>query len=263
MPNNILVKSLLALLFIAQLLFLAFRSQIAVLHTKASLPADTLQVVATAAAFYASFIEDQRSVRPSDVLTLYFSASSVLSAARLRSLWIIPSVTTCRALATIVSMLTILTLVVECFTKADFLQPQYRHITKEQTQSIWGRTFFRYTIPFFRAGFSNILSLEDVPAVDLDLQSQIAGQKLRDAWMSTKGNHRLVKATFAAYPWSLSSAVLPRLLLAIFTFAQPFLITATIQFMQRPVTQESRHFGGALIGAFVLLYAGLAVSPVK
>jgi ATP-binding cassette subfamily C (CFTR/MRP) protein 1 len=262
-PNNILVKFLLALLFIAQLLFLAFRSQIAVLRTKASLPADTLQVVATAAAFYASFIEDQRSVQPSDILTLYFSASSVLSVPRLRSLWLISSVIVCRALATIAFVLTVFTLVLECSTKAEFLRPQYRHITKEQAQSIWGRTFFIYTIPFFRAGFSNILSLDNVLDVDQELQGQIAGQKLRDAWVFTKGRHRLVKSTFVAYSCSFFSAVLSRLLLAVFTFAQPFLITATIQFMQHPATDDSKYYGGSLVGAFVLLYAGLAVSPVN
>jgi ATP-binding cassette subfamily C (CFTR/MRP) protein 1 len=160
-------------------------------------------------------------------------------------------------------IITVLTLVVECFTKADLLRPQYQHITKEQVQSIWGHTFFTYTIPFFRAGFSNILHLDHVPNVDQDLQSQLAGQKLRDAWVSTKGKHRLVKAALAAYPWFFSSAILPRILLTMFTFTQPFLITATIQFMQRPITDESKHFGGALVGAFFLMYVGLAVSSAK
>lgn len=230
------------------------------LQTKASLPADTLQIVATTAAIYMSLIEDQRSARPSDVLTLYFSASSVLSLARLRTLWIMPSFTICRALATIVFMLTALALLVECFTKTKLLRPRYQHITKEQTQSIWGRTFFTYTVPFFRNGFSNVLSLDHVPDVDQDLQGRVAGQKLRDAWMTSKGKHRLVKATIFAHSMSLFSAVLPRLMLAVFTFAQPFLITATIQYMQRPVNEESRHYGASLTGAYVLLYLGLAVS---
>jgi ATP-binding cassette subfamily C (CFTR/MRP) protein 1 len=218
-----------------------------------------MQALATAAAIYASFMEDQRSVRPSDILALYFSMSSVLSIARLRSLWIIPYITVCRCLAAMIFILTVLTLLVECLTKANFLRPQYQQITKEQAQSLWGRTFFTYNIPFFRAGFSSILSLEDVPDVDLDLQGQVAGRKLRDAWATTNGKHRLVKAAFTAYPWFFLYGILPRLLLAVFTFAQPFLITATIQFMQHPVNEDTDHYGGALIGAFVLLYVGLAV----
>lgn len=136
----------------------------------------------------------------------------------------------------------------------------YQNITKEQAQSIWGRTYFTYTISFFRAGFSSILKLEDVLVVDQNLQAQVSGQKLRDAWIITKGSHRLVRAAFRAFPWFFLSAILPRLLLTGFTFAQPFLITATIQYMQSPVTESSRHYGAALVGAFVLVYVGLAVS---
>lgn len=117
----IIFKFLLAALFIAQLLFVVFRSQTAKLYTRASLPADTIQAVATFATIYASLMEDQRSVRPSDILTLYFSASSILSLARLRSLWLISSEPVCRGLWTSVVVLTIAILVSESVTKADFL----------------------------------------------------------------------------------------------------------------------------------------------
>jgi hypothetical protein len=58
---------LLSLLFISNLLFLAFRARTAALHTKASVAADAIQTVATFGAIYVSFVEDQRSVQPSDL----------------------------------------------------------------------------------------------------------------------------------------------------------------------------------------------------
>lgn len=53
--------------------------------------------------------------------------------------------------------------------------------------------------------------------------------------------------------------VWPRLCLIGFSFAQPFLIMAAIQHVERPVTTETRNAGYGLIGATFLVYLGIAV----
>lgn len=57
---------------------------------------------------------------------------------------------------------------------------------------------------------------------------------------------------------SLSLPVIPRLCLTTFTFAQPFLITATLNYVDDP--NPNTDYGKGLIGAWVLTYLGLAVS---
>ncbi|GMG05073.1 unnamed protein product [Aspergillus oryzae] len=108
--------------------------------------------------------------------------------------------------------------------------------------------------------YSHILRMEDIPEVDHDLRGEVTGEKLQKAWEKSRGKHRLVRATFAAYQFSCLSAILPRLALSAFTFAQPFLITATVNYINIPSSSESQKYGQAIVGAYVLVYAGYAVS---
>lgn len=136
----------------------------------------------------------------------------------------------------------------------------YQHLPKEQFQGIWGHAFFAHTYALFRIGYSTVLRLKDVPEVDDQLRGHMAGDKLEKAWSISANRHRLLKATFRAYRWSFVSAVLPRLLLSGFLFTQPFLITATIRFVQTPQAARPENYALALVGAYVLSSLGLALS---
>lgn len=72
--------------------------------------------------------------------------------------------------------------------------------------------------------------------------------------------YKLVRVTFRAYLWPFLSAVVPRLCLTAFKFCQPFLISATLDFISDASSSENRYYGPALVGAFVLTYLGMAVS---
>lgn len=54
-------------------------------------------------------------------------------------------------------------------------------------------------------------------------------------------------------------AVIPRLCLIGFNFAQPFLITAALNLVTEPVNPSTRNEGYGLIGATALIYLGIAV----
>ena len=59
--------------------------------------------------------------------------------------------------------------------------------------------------------------------------------------------------------WPLLAAAFPRFCLVGFSFAQPFLINRAILFSGSPNTPENRNVGYGLIGAYVLVYTGIAV----
>jgi ATP-binding cassette subfamily C (CFTR/MRP) protein 1 len=63
-----------------------------------------------------------------------------------------------------------------------------------------------------------------------------------------------------AYRWSLFRAILPRLFLIGFKYSQPFLIDALISLISKDRTQMSINKGRGLIAAYILVYAGIAVS---
>lgn len=252
-------QGLLGLLFVFHLVYLILILQDQSLHTKLSLPSGVLATIAVLAASILSFLEDQRSLRPSDILVLYFSASTILSLPRLRSLWLMGSAALPKAIWTSIFILTIAVVVLESIRKTRFLRPYYKELTTEQTTSFWSRSFFIWTLPFFRVGYKKRLELDDIPKPGTDLEEVSAREKLDAAWRNVTGRHRLLRATASANLWPILSAVPPRLALSCFTFCQPFLIESSVSNLQaRPDTHRSE-YGQALVGAFVLVYTGIAV----
>jgi ATP-binding cassette subfamily C (CFTR/MRP) protein 1 len=238
------------------------RHQSSVIQTKLSITADTLEIFASAAAVLLSFLEDQRSVEPSVLLAIYFSGLVVLTIPRLRSLWLIPSINLCRGLLTGIYILTVLAFLLESSTKFRLLRATYQHVTREESIGFWGRSLFLWVNPIFHLGYSKILSLNEIPELDQDLQSDVALEKLEIAWASSRSEFRLIKAVFRAYSRTALNAVIPRLALSAFKFCQPFLITSTINYFESGLsdsTAETKEYGRALIGAYLLVYLGMAV----
>lgn len=252
--------SLLVVLFVLQILFVALRLRTPAIRTNASLAAGILNIAATFAAACASFLEDQRSIRPSDLLVIYLTMVAMCAIAPLRSLWSISPTNACTGLWTALFVITVACLCMESVHKTGLLRLQSYNPTKEQICGFWSRSLFIWILSLFRVGYSHILRMEDIPEVDHDLRGEVTGEKLQKAWEKSRGKHRLVRATFAAYQFSCLSAILPRLALSAFTFAQPFLITATVNYINIPSSSESQKYGQAIVGAYVLVYAGYAVS---
>ncbi|KAE8353805.1 P-loop containing nucleoside triphosphate hydrolase protein [Aspergillus coremiiformis] len=252
--------SLLAILFVLQVVFTVLRPRTSVLRTDASVASGILNILATFAAACASFLEDQRSVRPSDLLVVYLSMAVLCAIAPLRSLWSISPTNTCTALWTALFITMIACLCVESVQKARILRLESYRPTKEQICGFWMRSLFIWLLSFFRVGYAHVLQMTDIPDVDNDLRGQMTGEKLQNAWKNSRGRHRLLRATFAAYRFSCLSAIVPRLALSAFTFAQPFLITATVDYIGNQSSPESQTYGSALVGAYVLVYTGYAIS---
>ncbi|OJJ45854.1 hypothetical protein ASPZODRAFT_98811 [Penicilliopsis zonata CBS 506.65] len=248
--------SILSVLFLLHLLYTVLRVKTSVLHTRLGLASGIINTIATITAAILSFLEDQRSVKPSDLLVVYYSFATILTLPQLRSLWEIPA-QTCRAWWTAILVFNLAVLIVESFHKRRFLQPQYQKTaTRESLCGFWGQSFFLWTLPFFQVGYSRVLGIGDLPEIDADLQARQAGEELTNAFKTNSG---LMRATLCAYRWTFLSAIIPRICLAAFTFCQPFLITVMVDYMEDTAI-DTQQYGQAIIGAYVLVYIGLAVS---
>jgi hypothetical protein len=77
---------------------------------------------------------------------------------------------------------------------------------------------------------------------------------------SREGSHALLLAVLNTLKWPILSIILPRLAFAAFTFCQPLLISATLQWAETPGDSDDMNQGYGLIGAWFLVFVGIAVS---
>ncbi len=73
------------------------------------------------------------------------------------------------------------------------------------------------------------------------------------------GPGALFSTWLSVFAGPVMSAVIPRLFQTGFTYTQPFLITAAIDLANQPQIQPYNNFGYGLIGAYVIVYTGMAV----
>ncbi|KAK3403550.1 P-loop containing nucleoside triphosphate hydrolase protein [Sordaria brevicollis] len=185
--------TLLSALFILHLLNTIYLTKSSI-HTSVSLAATILTTISLFSSSLLSLLEDQRTIHPSDLLVIYFSASTVLYIPRLRTLFLLSSSSTphllaLRVLWTLIYALTTLVAITESLGKFSLLQPRYKHVvvTKEQTAGFWSRGFFVWLLPFFQVGYKKILGMGDVPGVDGELRVESCGGEMEGAFRKLLG----------------------------------------------------------------------------
>ncbi|KAL0931143.1 ABC transporter [Colletotrichum truncatum] len=265
--SRLLASKLVALtaLLALQLAFLALRTKTPSFQSPASVAADVLAFVATLTALLLSVLNHQRSPRPSTILSLYFSASIILGIARVRTAWLLPSGGPLPAIATVVLVLTLMVLMLESIEAKKILAasddaPDVKNTIPEQSSGFWARTCFWWLAKTFYLGYSKVISLSDLPRIDPSMESRLLHRDLAVAWdkYDHQSRHSLLKACFWGYLLPFLAPVIPRLCLTVFTFAQPFLINATVAYVSKENPDVS--YGRGLIGAWALVYLGIAVS---
>lgn len=233
-----------------------------------------LALLAAGAAIALSLVDHQRSIRPSTLLTLYLSASALVVAPRVRTAWLIHPGGHVAGSYIAVLAFTVAAVLAESISRSAAFQLEKP--TPEQHSGFWNRTIFIWLADTFRTGYAKVISVEDLPALDIKLRSQSLHEALSRTWARCQyptirtslnladrrldnqhEHHSLIKACVRSYGWSLFSPVIPRLCLSAFTFAQPFLITATVSFTEEGA--QNKTYGKGLVGAWALVYIGLAV----
>lgn len=77
--------------------------------------------------------------------------------------------------------------------------------------------------------------------------------------VTKKSPNSLLLVAFDTLKWPLLAVVTPRACLIALNFCQPFLINRAIKLSEQPVTEMTTNIGYGLIGAYVLVYTGIAV----
>ncbi|KAJ4116110.1 hypothetical protein NW768_011082 [Fusarium equiseti] len=256
-------KIILCLLLLAsQIAFLICWTRSSAVATKASLPTAALSFVASISLLGLSYVEHIYSYRPSTVLNLFLLFSVLFDATRTRTLWLQGYNRTLAVIALVATLIKILLLALEAIEKRKFLRPQYRDLPSEVTSSVFSHWVFSWQLPLFRTGYSHTLQIESLFPLEKHFKSSYLQGKLQDAWRRTsnKGDHALMFTVFRTLKGPLLAIVFPRLCFIGFTFCQPFLISATLAWVERDSDSDDTNQGYGLIGAWFLVFVGLAVT---
>lgn len=230
-----------------------------------------------------SYFEHLRNIRTSSLLNAYLLFTVVFDAARSRSYSLNDNLETISAVFTTRVGIKLFLAIFEAKGKQSLLLPEYASYPAEATSGVYSRALFWWQNSLFKKGFSNTLSVDDLFDLDKHLRSEYLHHLVQSAWarreftcsltrsprsilltfplmvVNSKGSHALFNLTMKRLKWPLLAVVFPRACLIAFNFCQPFLINRAIAYSDEPNTSQTTNVGYGLIGAYFLVYVGIAV----
>lgn len=110
-----------------------------------------------------------------------------------------------------------------------------------------------------RTGYLRVINNEDLYPIEDEMSSTVLNDQAQRAWIrADKFKPRaLIWTTMRASLLSFCSGIFPRICLVGFRYAQPFLLSRTVNFANNPNDPDA--VGWALTGAFGLVFMGMAV----
>lgn len=163
-----------------------------------------------------------------------------------------------------VALKTIL-VVVEAVEKRRILRGKWKAATREETAGFYNRALFLWLNPLFWKGYSKSLEVKELYELDKHLRSDYLHPRVKTAWerIGTKGRHSLLMLFFRRFKWYFLCAVPPRLAYIGFLFCQPFLINRAVDLSAQPIDEASKNVGYGLIGAYFVVYVGIAITMAQ
>ncbi|KAL7786231.1 P-loop containing nucleoside triphosphate hydrolase protein [Trichoderma ceciliae] len=237
--------------------------------TRASLAAASLGLADALALSILSYLEHRRSIRPSAVILVYLVFSIAFDVVQCRTLWLLKTSSSLAPVSTATLVCKLVVFLLELGEKRRILLYPWNDLAPEAISSIINRGFFWWLNDLLLCGFRTSLSTDTLYEIDETMKSEKLFDNLLDArrrWAKSRLSHRyrLLLAMCDSLRRPLAVAILPRLCLTGFKFAQPFLINRVIIYIQERDANGGAHkdVGYALVGATGLVYFGSAARNI-
>ncbi|KAJ6782762.1 hypothetical protein PWT90_06010 [Aphanocladium album] len=217
-----------------------------------------------------SYLEHERSVRPSTILCTYLLLSVLFDVAQCRTLWLLnrrqsdrlhalPSLFTAALAAKVVMLLA------ESLGKTRHLVGPWRALKAcpEALASVFSRGAFWWLNELLTRGFSSTLDLDTLYETDEALRSEGLLREFKERVTRRKpSKYRLPLVIVACLRVSILKTVIARLFMMGFKFTRPFLLQYIIEFVQNDQQGGEYHqdIAYSLIAATGLFYIGTAVA---
>ncbi|GCB19936.1 multidrug resistance-associated protein 1 [Aspergillus awamori] len=231
--------------------------------TRTTVPAAALSLVAAVALGIAAHFEHTRSVKPPLLIEIYLLFTIAFDAVRLRTLWGMGYHGHIFKLSTILVIWKVVLLVQEAWPRElGSLEQSY---SPEEKVGWINRRMFWWVNPLLFLGSKKDLQADDLFTLNRSLQSEVCSKSFSEVWQNAKPARKGKKnGLLWIMAWEhklvLLTAVLPRLCFTAFTFTQPFLIDAVVNYLQTVSENHNRKDGYGLLGAYIIVYVGLGIS---
>ncbi|OTB18548.1 hypothetical protein K445DRAFT_315377 [Daldinia sp. EC12] len=222
-----------------------------------------LQIIAALVLCVLSILEHRRSVRPSNIITIYLIPCIIRDALEISGMlqgqrsWFMQD-----------PILAQITLEVALFAAENLEKERTKeylgqYVSPEERSGLLGRTFFWWINPILVEGYHNVLLNSSLPPIDSKLLSRPIRTAAIRAWeqrLRPESKMTLPKVLFVTLKRPFLLAIPPRLFLTLFRYSQPIIIRQSIQYVtsNKPLNQIWTAQG--LVIAAVIVYVGLAIS---
>ncbi|KAI4723833.1 multidrug resistance-like protein [Aureobasidium sp. EXF-10728] len=228
---------------------------------KPSMAASVLSFGSSIALLTLSYMEHSRSLRPSMLLNGYLFATVILDAATLRTLWLMPHFSLrIRNIFTVAFTVKAVVLLLEARGKRAYYNAE-RDMSPEDFSGIYGQALLSWLNSLVWKGARHLLKPEDLYAISDDVASETLSSQFAQEWdkQARTGPADLKKVLFVLLKWPILVSIIPRLALLALTFCQPLLLRRLLDYLNDSDV-EARNIGYGLIGAYLVVYVGLATT---
>lgn len=146
------------------------------------MPAAVLSFAAAVAYLLLSWQEHERSVRPSFEIEMYLFFSTLLNLARTRTLWMLQDAATIPAVFTASMAVQAVGILFESWEKRPVLREPFSRWAGESLGGTFNRSLFFWLNPLLLVGSRQVLTLSDLPPLDVKLEAEKLQADFNDAW---------------------------------------------------------------------------------
>ena len=132
---------------------------------------------------FLSFVEHQRSIRPSPLINAYLLLTLLLDCAQVRSLWLRGSSHAAAAVFSSLSAVKLAILIAEAVQKGGLLLSPLPQSSPEALSGIYSQTLFWWLNPLFLLGYKEVLSNESLLNTDEKLMSRLVYGRFERQWI--------------------------------------------------------------------------------
>lgn len=224
-------------------------------RTDIGLAAAILSCISALGVIFILYSEHAHSVQPSTFLSVFFSITIFLDIARTRSYFLREGLVAIGGLSVGIVLLKITIVLLEEISKKRLVTTDAaNNASYEAFSGFWNRALFLWLNSTFVQGFKTILTVDDLPDLPPELQSEHLANEFFSAWEATdkSSKYSLPRTCIKAYGarWMLPTFL--QLCIVALSYTQPFLIQQVMLASEEPVLPQNTANG--LIGAFALVY---------